>query len=411
MLVRFNRVAMTVLVSGIVFNALLRYVSSAAWLYVLAGVVFGVNVLAAASHPRLRAGMLPMLPFFAAGLVSAMIAVAFVDWRIAVAGFVGAYAYVAVWLLCLAREHDHWSAIRQYARLHMWLGAATAVIAIFQYFWSPDLLGIMPPRPHTSADLIAQGFTKRATGLIGSPQNLGIYMAIAGVCVALAARTRTARLLLWLPMVVAGGVSGSAAFVFATLMALAAYGCLVAKRSFLRAAALVLLCTIGISGVWMAQGVRGLENLPLVGGLYMGNPLEDRLPYYTDLLVTGSPRELLFGHGLGTASRVSEVLLGDEPVPDVWKPSESHFATIFYEMGLVGFVGFCFIALTALWRCLSTKGTTPIATFVILVMLFSNIAIAPSFSGLTLSAVAWPFILLPVLAYPCRGDAVGARSR
>ncbi len=392
----FNAVAMATLVSLMVFNALFRYLGVDGLAYGLTALVFIVNAIALLLRGRIRRAALPVLVFCGAGIVPAFIAIRDVGWPIAVAGMVGAYGYLIVWWLCLEGVKNYAHVAYRYARLHIWLGATTAVFAILQYFWSSDLFGLVPGRTYTDAGLISIGFTKRATSLIGSPQNLGIYMALACVCVAIAVKGRLVRALLWLVMIAAGITSGSAAFVLSGLLVVGAYAYRSTQRSIVRAILTGSTCAVLVVGVLVAQRVDDIGNTAF-GALDFGNPLEDYLPYYTQLIRYENQREVLFGHGLGLATRVSEVLLGQEFLPDTWRASESYVATVFYEMGLTGLLAFALLFFAAVFRCLSARGAMPTALLAILAVLFANLVITPSFTGLTMSAIAWPFILIPLL--------------
>lgn len=396
MISNLNAVLIATVVAGMVGNALVRYAGAENLIYAISILVVCMSVLLFLMRPRMQPGSRAVIVFVCAGIMPFMITVSNLNWPVAIAGLAGLYAYCVMWALWLTSRPpaENETVFEWYSMLHVWLGVTTALLAFCQSYVSSDLFGIMPVRPYTALDLIDLGFTRRATGFIGSPQNLGAYMGIVCVCTAAAVRCRWRRTSLWTLFLLAGMLSGSAAFVLFVSLALAAYiWCLRTAR--LRMVAVGLLVALAVVMIVRVQSVSELENTRF-GALYIGQ-LEDRRPYSSGL-ISYEPFGFLVGHGLGTANRVTEVMVGEQNLPDVWRGSESYFATLFYETGMLGFLGFVYLYLRAVGKCF--RGHTRLAqvALAILVGLAGNLLVTPSFTGLTLAAIAWPFILIPLLA-------------
>jgi hypothetical protein len=406
-LARFNYAAVAVVTAMMVFNAVVRYAKLDPLMYAATGLVVAVNVFGLMLRPSLLRGVVWVLPFVLLGLIPFAWTALTSSVLIAIAGLVGGYAYLAFWTLPMARpefgvRHDF---LRWYARLHVWFGFITAVVAIYQFYISPELHGILPPRYYTHEEFLAQGFTKRATSFIGSPQNLGVYLGLVLGCLPLVPMKRWVMIGLAAVMIWGGLVSGSAAFAACLVLLFIGY-CWNARR----VPAMVLRASLAVPLLVFLVAVQSIENLESTpfAVLYMGNPLEDRLPLYTSLMEYEDPYTTLFGHGLGTATRVTEVLLGEGATPRDWKTSESYLATIWHETGLVGFGAFVLIYVVALIRAARRPGLEGRLLVGILFAIVGNLVATPAFTGLTMACIVWPFILYPLFAPDVDLDRVEA---
>ena len=396
--VRANKVMSALLVAALVFNAVVRFLGLEAGIYALTAALILFNAAHLLLRPRIRPQVLWLMPMAICGAIAAAWTVGTLPAVIAAAGAVGAFAYLLLWALQLGTGAfgDDEDFIAWHVRLHVICGFITAGLAIYQYFFNSDLWGVLPERPWTDPTIIAGGrFTKRATGLVGSPQNLGLYMGLAAACVVIS------RLRPWLKLayggviLAAGMLSGSAAFIAFVIMLAAGY-----FWNGRRIHAMVLRGLLVIPvliGIVLVQNVQDIENREF-SALYMGNPLEDRIPVYMELLDYDGPYSFVFGHGLGTANRVTEVLLGEGRTPREWKPSESYLATTAHEMGLAGLFAFGLVYVVAMWRASKLGGPVGQIHLGLLVAMFGNLFATPSFTGLTMAAIGWPFILYPLFA-------------
>lgn len=394
MIANVSLLAAGLVVAGMVLNALLRYLGLADILHALSLVLLSASALTFVLRPRFDQGVLSVGFFLSTGVVPFTISGTDLDMSVAVVGALGLYGYCLLWTFwLLARPRSHVeNTLRWLYRLHVCLGVITTALVFYQTMLSSDIHGIMPVRPYTDLDLIDFGFTRRATAFVGSPQNLGVYMGIAAVC-AFAVRSSILRAVLVPLFLAAGMLSGSAAFVLFIFLAAVAYVWGHRQRR-LRFATGIALTAAMAALIVNAQRVPNLENTRM-GALYIGSS-EDRSQHITGL-IDWHPAVLMLGHGLGTANRVTEVLLGEEHLPDVWRASESYLATVIYETGLFGLLGFALLYFGALRAAAGARTLEGRIALAILFGLAGNLATTPSFTGLTMAAIAWPFILIPLI--------------
>ena len=392
-----NYAGSALLVLLVVFNALVRYVGLEWSIYAVTGALILLSAGRVLLRPKIRAQAGWLLPLILCGGIAAVWTSATLSTVIAAAGIVGAFAYLLLWATQLATGGfgDDARFVAWHVRMHVVCGFLTAALSVYQYFFNPDLWGVLPPRPFTDAAMIGAGFTKRATGLIGSPQNLGIYMGLAGACVLLSQLRPWLKMAYGVLILVAGLLSGSAAFIaFLLLMPVGYFWS--ARRvhvTVLRAFLVVPL----LLGVIVAQKADDIQD-NIFSAFYMGDPLADRLPLFLDLVDYDSPYTLVFGHGLGTANRVTEVLIGEGRTPREWRPSESYVGTVAHEMGLAGLAALAILFAVAIYRASRLDGRVGRVHLGILLGMLGNWFATPSFTGLTMAAIAWPFILYPLLA-------------
>lgn len=387
------------LITCVVFNALLRAYRAEPLIYVVSAALLLLTLVRILCVPRVRRETVWLFPMLGFGVIAACWTAFTLQPVVAAAGAVGAFAYLIIWALQLGTGAfgDDEQFLDWHVALHVFLGTITALVSIYQYGFNPDLSGILPVRPWTDAELITAGFTKRATGLIGSPQNLGMYLGLVLACLFLWKRQWGLKLAAGAVIVTAAMLSGSAAFVAFVVLFAAGYAWN-GRRVHAMALRATLLIPI-LVGIVLAQRIENIENTDL-SALYMGNPLEDRLPVYAELLDYRNGFEAVFGHGLGTATRVTEVLLGEGRTPREWKPSESYLATTAHELGLGGLSAFLLIYLVAIHKCGLLARRVGSVHLGVLLGLLGNLFATPSFTGLTMAALAWPFILYPLFAVP-----------
>lgn len=392
------------IVGMMVFNGLVHYWGMGNAIYALTGVVSIGALLRTIVHRRMDQSVAWVVPFGAIGFIAFCWSGLTISIAVAGVGFIGLFAYLLLWLFLLAAtgpgDRERFFALL--IRLHVVLGTCTAAVAIYQSFFDPDLFGTLPIRPWTDLDLIDLGYTQRATAFIGSPQNLGLYLGIVVACVLMSSKSLAIKVILLVPVLIAGILSGSAAFVVFLVM-LTGGSQHIRGRMGRTALRTIALLVPAIAALAWAQQIEGLENMA-AGALYLGNPFEDRLALLLGLSASENPYVLFFGHGLGTANRVTEVLLGEGFTPTQWQPSESYLGTVGFEMGLMGLVAFLAVMVVALKRAASNGDKRGRIALGLNLGLFANFLVTPSFTGLTMAAIVWPFLLASLFMRVSQSD-------
>lgn len=331
-----------------------------------------------------------LAPFVLSGFISFLISVDSNLLSVGMVGFIATNIYFFYWVFVMSSltNEERNELFNRYVRFHHIMAVGIALLAIYQFFVDPTIFGLVTHPDYANAELLDVTITRRATSLFGSPQNLAIYMGVACSLVFFVNYSKTIKSIQLSIFMFGGILSGSRAFVyFIIIFAVVNSFILLKSRRKRKGLGPIIIIVLFAAFICLFQ--------------YLNRETADRIMV---LFRTGGSFEIwmsfvsyknwfafLFGNGIGVTERLVGVLLGK------WMPeTESYLIKLYYEMGLLGLSSFLLIYLKAIYNCLYERSPNGKENLAFLIAFLSNLIATPSFAGLTMSFVAWPFILIPL---------------
>lgn len=264
------------------------------------------------------------------------------------------------------------------------LSGIVALLAFYQFYVDHSLFGIVT----TVYGQAAPNVTRRAVSIFGTPQVLGIFMAI---CVAyMLARPKRKSWYLILPLdIVAMVLTGTKSISIFFAVFLVAYARRLRMRDrILGGALLILLLVVGYQTVPLVH--RVLEPIDFL----IERRGDARILIWLRYFNASDWFDVIFGHGVGTAERIAFNRLGY-----AMDSAESYLLKVYYELGITGvglFLGTYLTAARALARSHRTLA-------LLLYAFLTNLVVVHVYAGLFMS-----FFVSAIVAY---GLALAAADR
>lgn len=387
-LLKINRLIVLLLAVLIVFKSILIQFKIDILVYLFSSFAILMNANMRVLRPVIPVVLVSPIIFICIGIISMSHVMIQNHYFMGVVGFSGTYLYFIFWLfmLCFHKHYERTLLFQSYIKCLIVIGVLTSVFALYQFFVDPTLFGINPHRMYGDPEMLKTGITRRATSYIGSPQNLGLFMAVLFGFASLTKFKRAFTYLIQLLFVLGGLVSGSAAFAAYLFGFLSGY--IISRfRSIISGIAfglLIIMVTCSFSSqVKIDHAVVNVFKMDIY----------NHIPYYIPFLSYESLQNLIFGRGLGMCDRLIEVLTNKAP-PTIWMPGvESYILKIYYEMGAIGVLGLAILYGKALLNSFRVKTKTGNLLFASLLGLSTNLLGTPSFTGLTMSFLLWPVVI------------------
>lgn len=283
--------------------------------------------------------------------------------------------------------------------LNVYFGCVTAMLGLYQYFLDSSIMGLALHDVYGNPEFMASGqFVKRVTGLMGSPQNYSLYIAVTTSLVSYVSGSKKNKMFMYIILVLGGLVSGSRAYtVFIVIVILLNYIFDLVLNSQTRNNILKRMMIV--------FGVGGLVGWPILTLDFSNNTISRMLNVINDWpalniykyhLSTMGAVSIWLGKGLGVNERIVVQLLGGkyyELVGGYVDSYESYLLSIFMQMGLVGILAFMSVYIKSILKVYNAKEAQYLS---MLVAIFINIIVTPSFNGLAMSFIVWPLILYPM---------------
>ncbi len=322
---------------------------------------------------------------------------------ISVVGFIGTYFYIIYWFLLLnnLRRESRVYFLKYFIRLQYMYGMILALAAIYQYFFDQSLFDFNYHIHYSDYDKILDGIiTKRATSFIGSPQMLAAYMFILVIPILFIKEQfhPVVKYIATSIFILAGLVSGSAAFFGSIIASIIAYSLINTKwDKTLRIKSSIIYLGILLAAITFVYQSYQLTDIAFVNSFKLGGSSHLDAYVYTISDSNNSIIMQLWGQGLGTTDRLVEVLYGGD-TPVNWKASnESYLTKLYYEIGLIGlllFLWFIFITIKVLLR---NRNDEKVNLFTAIVIgCFANIIVSPVFTGLGMAYFMWFILIVPI---------------
>ncbi len=240
------------------------------------------------------------------------------------------------WLVFFEFKRDSAeTAVSALINVIVFAGLLNASGAFIQYYISPDIYGLIHHKVYSEQIMYNSNITKRAISFINSPQLLGLFLAF---CVGLIPRisiTNKALKVLMVLILSAGGIlTGTRAF-FIFILAFVTFNYVIGKKNILPLLVL-LLCPLLIVPL-----TSSIESISRVVNIYHFLENIESIPnwkvWQEFLTYDSSTFQILFGKGLGVASRGAQQLVGYQILGG---SAESFFVQVFFETGLMGLAFF-----------------------------------------------------------------------
>lgn len=318
--------------------------------------------------------------------------------QVSLPGFALAYLYFIFWLITFSTLSKGSENIlfNKYVKIQLYLAVVTSALAIYQFFFDTTIFNLCVYKYYMKAEEYAQyGITKRATALIGSPQNLGIYLALMCQSVFLVDFKLYKKVFLYVLFFWGGLLSGSGTFIGVTLIFLFIYS--FKKRSlalkFLRTFIVLVVIVLIFANFGSETPLIHDSPVDLGTDLRYGN----RLDSYNLKAVFGvdSLMEILLGRGLGLSDQGVDRFLDYSGA--VLFNSESYLLKLFYEQGALAFVMFMLLYGKAMYSAYKSTYKHAYVLFAILLSMLPNLLFTPSFAGFTMSFMLWPYIFFSLI--------------
>lgn len=401
------------------FKSIFTYLNLEFLCYALIGLFLFINFILFVLKLKLPQRSIPALLFISVGIQSLATSFASGLFLIGIIGFIGVYMHMIYWVICFSMLNGNEEGevlFNYYIRINIIFGFITAIFAVYQFFFDPTLFNVNPHRIYSDVDSLSEamltldsygGITRRATSFIGSPQNLGIYMGVMCGCIFMVPwAKRIAKIVLFSMFFAAGLLSGSGTFVVFLLMFFFFYAMRIQRvNSFIKIIIIVMI----LLGILAMQYIENLQNT-ILQSFYLMDRLKlgiDNEYNFKSFFSHEHLYHIIFGKGIGIADRLVEVVMDNKP-PDNWiAGSESYLLKVFLELGVIGFLLFVIVYAQSMFYSYKSKKKQGYILFVILAGIVSNLMLTPSFTGLTMSFILWPFILYPILTGNNRNYASG----
>ena len=312
---------------------------------------------------------------------------------IPIIGFVGTFFFIIYWILTLMLfEKNEIADFSHFVmKSYLFFGIITAILTIYQYHIDQSLFGFNRHQHYSDLVLIERGtITQRATGLIGSPQVLGLFLYLVFALTIFWPIKKYKSIFLAL-IGYAGLLSGSSIFGGSTLMFLLSRwviekGFITSKRDYFPILLLLILLPVGLvitfSFSFMQEALFSSLNFNITG----------HLPFYLTFLE--GQNISIFGKGLGYSDRLIEVFFNFRP-PIGWKSNESYILKIIYEFGILGVILFSTFLISILFKSYKIKNELGLFYYSLSIGFILNIIFTPALTGLTASYIVWFFLIFP----------------
>lgn len=343
-----------------------------------------------------------ILLFFASGIASLLYSFCILGssgMLSSIIGFGSVYGNLLLWTILFNNfsQKEKEEACEKYKIVLIILAVITSLAGYYQFFVDTSLNGLAYNELYGNSDLMESGrFVRRATAFLGSAQNYAIFIGI-GFVINYFFSYKSKVLYFIVNLVLIGGVlvSGSRSASVSVLICIfidRVYCIYKQSNSSFRLSNLLLYSTLIISVLICGYNFLQTNTFyRLFDFSFADAAKEAYISVFSDLGFT----ELLFGRGFGYKSWPVMQFLGLEDYYNIYKSSYvSYESTLLFVFSQVGIVGLIFY-MNLYYNSLKNSLKKDISCFVIIVCIMVNQVFTPSFTGLAMSFVLWPFILNP----------------
>lgn len=336
---------------------------------------------------------------------------------VATLGFVASYANLFIWLLFFSRLKQEEKTIffERYLNAVIILGVLTALLGIYQTFFDRSIFGLATNSLYSSEEAMSSGrYVPRATALLGSAQNYGLFVGIA-FCASLffGRKKGFLRNIGIITLMLGVIVSGSRSASICLIISAGFFFCysLTRKRvpqgfliAFFACAAIVLVCftLVGAPDLLDDRAAQRLFDFSMSETFKVYREVSEGLTGFSMLLGNG------LGYGSWTVAQIIGEYTYSEAFNAIYASTESYFLQTWLQMGLPGLVALALIELSALRKAYAQGNVGLLA---LLTCVFVNQVFTPSFASLAVSYAVWPVLLYALVSTPAYISETGSLSK
>lgn len=343
--------------------------------------------------------------FVIIGLVSILLSAFLIEsyqLSVGLIAFLVVYINLVTWLLFLRKlnKSELEITLKLFTKALIVLGCLLSISGIFQTFVDRSIFGFASNDLYSDEEAMSSGnYVPRATGLMGSAQNYGFLVGVVFAISLVFPIKRTiirigVLIILLFGIVVSGSRSSSMCFVVAVVLLFALW---VDKVKVNRALLAIgfLLAAIVISFSCLAGGIDILNDRTF--SRLSNFDMSNTFAIYNEVLKNLTFDQVLVGNGLGSNVWTVYQFLGADSYFQVYGESyssvESYMLSLLVQCGISAPIVFCCFYFKSLFQAI---GFSRIC-LMFLLCLAVNIVFTPSFSGMAVSFISWPFILAPLI--------------
>lgn len=316
--------------------------------------------------------------------------------------FLAVYVNLITWFLFLRKlnKSELEVTLELFVRTLIVLGCILSISGIFQTFVDRSIFGFASNDLYSDEEAMSSGnFVPRATGLMGSAQNYGFLVGVVFAISLVFPIKRTiikvgVIIILLFGIVVSGSRSSSMCVVVAAALFFALWiGKVKVNRALLvigfLLAAVVMSCSCFIGNI----DILNDRTFSRLSNFDMSNTFA----IYKEVLDSLTIEQVLIGNGLGSNVWTVYQLLGADGYLQIYGESyssvESYILSLLVQCGISAPIIFCCFYFRSLFQAI---GFSEIC-LMFLLCLAVNIVFTPSFSGMAISFIGWPFVLAPLI--------------
>ena len=312
-------------------------------------------------------------------------------------GFYALFSNLIVWVLFFntLEKSEYEIVIDSYKKMIIVFAVLSSLLGVYQTVVDASIFGMAMNEIYGSNELMSSGvFVRRATALIGSSQNYGLFIGV-GLCLALFSDFKY-KFLKWfcvLCIFIGILVSGSRAASLSIFLSLICYVISTLKIKYITPKQILIWIVLILGLCFGAIVAVEYINTDTLMRLISFNLSSAAISAYLSSVSGITPLQLLVGRGVGFHSWPVYSLLGSSSYALIYgseyQSIESTFLFLFTQVGLVGWCAFLIIIAKALVGS-SKKG---LCDFTPILLMTVNFIFTPSFTGMSMSFVLWPLII------------------
>lgn len=312
-----------------------------------------------------------LLSVFAKGVVPALM------------GFVSIYFNLAVWIIIAVTIQDWTQLFIKYKKFYVYGMVVNSILAIYQYFFDASIFGLATHKLYSLESSFSNAnVARRATALMGSPQNYAVAVGVALFMAYDLAKNKKCSWWNLLPIFVGGCLSGARTYgIFVILFVLGIvleYKDVIFNRKYK-----LIIIPSAILGVILVSKLN-IFSLEVFSRMFAFSRWA-ALSVYFDNFKNLTLVEWLFGRGFGLNEWGTSV----GSLSFDYSSVESYIVALFYQGGGVLLAAFVIIIIMALSKIkVSNK-----REFCLVIAILINAMTTPAFAGFSISFLIWPIIL------------------
>lgn len=353
----------------------------------------------------IKKDLIKLYIFLFIGIILTILGISKMGLIASVIGFTAIFLNMLFWLLVYnnTKSENVESLFKFYININIGFACIIGILGIYQYFIDTTVFGMVSHSVYGNEEIVNSGkVVRRVTSLIGSPQNYSLYMAIMTYLSIITLKKSFKNMCTIALLIISGVLSGSRAYTMFLVISLIFMGIVnLIKNKKLKInkkvnlvfiiSIIVIVCLIPIFKEII------LENAT-INRIFIFFKDWPALQIFTENLKSIDGIEFILGKGIGYNERIVAIFLG---IP--YQSVESYLLSVLLQGGIILLIVFIsnYIYSVKMYMNSPKYLLSPL-----LIAIIVNLAVTPSFNGMTMSFIVWPFIIYPFTykKYNYKGD-------